>query len=55
MNMDDSFDDAELAFLAKHYSVSDEELAARVRAAPDMGGALLVELSEFMATREEQK
>jgi len=29
-------------------NVSDEELIARMNAAPDMGGALLVELSEFM-------
>lgn len=38
---------AEQAFLAKRYNVSDAELAARVRSAPDMGGSILVELSNF--------
>ncbi|MEJ5999740.1 hypothetical protein [Paucibacter soli] len=33
-------------------NVSDEELIVRINAAPHMGGALLVELSEFMERRE---
>jgi hypothetical protein len=48
--MDDIFDTAELAFMSERYSVSNEELAARVRASADMGGAKLVQLSEFMVT-----
>lgn len=31
--------------------LSDDELAQRMKAAPDMGGAALVELSEFVAAR----
>ncbi len=51
--MDDLFDiAAEEAFMAKRYAVSDEELVARVRSAPDMGGAVLVALSEFMAEHQ---
>ena len=54
--MDELFDiAAEEAFMAKRYAVSDEELAARVSAAADMGGAMLVELSEFMAEHEENQ
>ncbi len=32
--------------------VSDEELIARMNAAPDMGGAMLVELSNFVQARQ---
>ena len=39
---------AERAYMEERYNVSGEELVARINAAPDMGGALLVELSEFM-------
>lgn len=41
----------EQAFLEARDNVSDEELVARMTAAPDMGGALLVELSNFVAKR----
>jgi hypothetical protein len=51
--MDDTLDNAEQAFMAERYNVSDEELAARVRAAEDMGGARLVQLSEFMVAAAE--
>lgn len=51
--MDDLFDPAEQAFMEKRYAVSDEELVARIRSAPDMGGAMLVQLSEFMVTKVE--
>lgn len=39
----------EMCFLVARDRVSDEELIARMNAAPDMGGALLVSLSEFVA------
>ena len=52
--MDEIFDlAAEEAFMAKRYAVSNEELVARAHAAGDMGGATLVELSEFMASQSE--
>lgn len=51
--MDDIFDTAEQAFMAERYNVSNEDLAARVRAAADMGGAKLVQLSEFMVAATE--
>lgn len=41
----------ELAFLEQRDQVSDEELVARMLAAPDCGGGLLIELSEFVARR----
>lgn len=41
----------ERAFLEQRDQVSDEVLVARLDAAPDFGGALLVELSEFVARR----
>ncbi|WP_297753841.1 hypothetical protein [Hydrogenophaga sp.] len=34
--------------------VSDEALVARMNAAPDMGGATLVELSRFLARRAQR-
>jgi hypothetical protein len=45
------FLDAERRFLEERYKVSDEELLARVLAAPDMGGAMLVKLNEFALSR----
>lgn len=53
--MDEVFDTAEQAFMDEQYSVSNDDLVARVRSAPDMGGALLVQLSEFMVTRPERE
>ena len=47
--MDDLQEQAERAFMEARNNVSDTELVARINAAPDMGGAMLVELSEFMA------
>lgn len=45
-------DDAEeLAYLEQRDQVCDEELTARMLAASDCGGRLLVELSEFVARR----
>lgn len=41
---DDFGSEAELQFLTARNNVSDVELLARVREAPDMGGAALVEL-----------
>ena len=38
----------EQANLQARYNVTDEQLVAHINAAPDMGGSLLVELSEFM-------
>jgi hypothetical protein len=40
MNMNELFDEAEQAFLEERYNISNEEGAARVRSAPDMGGAM---------------
>ncbi len=52
--MDEKFEAAEQAYLDACYdNVSREDLAARVRAAPDMGGTLLVQLGEFMAAAHE--
>ena len=54
--MNEPFNEAEQAFLEEQYNISNEELAARVRSAADMGGAMLVQLSEFMAPpADEQK
>lgn len=53
--MDQDFEAQELAFLKARDEVSDEELIARVNAAPDMGGKLLVELGEFMVRRAEHQ
>jgi len=41
-------DPAEKAYIEARNSVSDAELLARVQKAPDCGGSLLVELSEFV-------
>lgn len=41
-------DEAERAFMTARYNVSNEELAERTTAAPDMGGSLLVELNKCM-------
>lgn len=47
--MDKDFEQAELAYLRERdLSVSDDELVARMNSAPDLGGALLVELSAFV-------
>lgn len=52
MTMDnDAFDLEERAFLEARDQVSDEELIARMNAAPNMGGATLVELSNFVYRR----
>lgn len=37
----------EVAYMETRYKVSNEELHARVNAAPDMGGAMFVELNEL--------
>lgn len=47
----DAFDLEERAYMEARDQVSDEELIARMNAAPDMGGALLVELSGFVSRR----
>lgn len=45
-------DDAqELAYLEQRDQVRDEELSARMLSAPDCGGGVLVELSEFVTRR----
>ncbi len=54
MAMDEMFDAAEQAFMHERYNLSAEELAARVRAAPDQGGAMLVQLREFGESRQDQ-
>lgn len=46
--MDQMIDSAEMAYIEARNSVSDEELLKRIWNAPDCGGALLVELSEFL-------
>ncbi len=42
-------------FINARNAVSGAELVARIHAASDMGGALLVELSEFMQHRSEKR
>lgn len=50
MAMDNEvFEQAEMAFLAAREQVSDDELIARMNSAPDLGGASLVELSNFVS------
>lgn len=44
----------ELAYMLARDEVSDDALVARMNAAPDMGGATLVELSRFLARRTER-
>lgn len=46
--MDPMINSAEMAYIEARNAVSDEQLLARVKNAPDCGGALLVELSEFL-------
>lgn len=46
-----NFDDEERAFLKARNQVSDEELVARMNAAPNLGGELLVTLSQFVSRR----
>lgn len=44
----------ELAYMLARDEVSDEALVARMSSAPDMGGAMLFELSGFLARRAER-
>ena len=44
----------ELAHMLARNEVSDDALVARMNAAPDMGGATLVELSRFLARRAQR-
>ena len=45
----------ELAYMLARNEVSDDALVARMNAAPDMGGATLVELDRFLARRAERE
>lgn len=47
----DDFLREEQAYMEARDQLSDEELIARMNAAPDMGGSLLVTLSDFVARR----
>ena len=47
---DESFDD----FFQKYFDLSDDELVEMAKNAPDNGGAMLVELQEFMIRRAER-
>lgn len=47
----EAFELEERAYMEARDQVSDEELIARMNAAPDMGGANLVELSNFVSRR----
>jgi hypothetical protein len=50
--VDPDYEQEELAYLLERdRSVSDEELVARMQSAPDLGGALLVELNAFVVRR----
>lgn len=50
-----SSDEAEeRAHLERRDQVSDEKVVARMNSAPDCGGGLLVELSEFVARRRDK-
>ncbi len=53
--MDHDFEMHELAYLRERDQVSDDELVARMNAAPDLGGAQLMALSDFVATRPERE
>lgn len=44
----------ELAYMLARNEVSDDTLVTRMNAAPDMGGATLVELGRFLARRAER-
>jgi hypothetical protein len=46
----ESFDE----FFQKYFDLSDDELVAMAKNAPDMGGSMLVELQEFMIRRAER-
>lgn len=46
--------EAEQAHLLERSNVSDEELVARMNAAPDMGGQQLVELAAFLERRSKR-
>ena len=48
MEPDTTPDEAERAFMTARYDVSNEQLAERTAAAPDMGGSLLTGLNAFM-------
>lgn len=48
MESDTTPDEAERAFMTARYDVSNEQLAERTAAAPDIGGSLLVGLNAFM-------
>ena len=50
----DHFSPEEEAFMRAHYDVSDEILIARILAAPDMGGSMLTQLSEFIAEQQHE-
>lgn len=51
-NNAEPFDESEeRAYLVQRDLVCDEELVARINSAPDCGGGLLVELSEFVDRR----
>ncbi|MEH6999934.1 MAG: hypothetical protein V7542_16175 [Limnobacter sp.] len=50
MMTDESFDE----FFQKYFDLSDDELVQMAKSAPDMGGAMLVELQEFMIRRAER-
>lgn len=46
----ESFDE----FFQKYFDLSDDELVEMAKNAPDNGGAMLVELQEFMIRRTER-
>lgn len=46
----ESFDE----FFQKYFDLSDDELVKMAKNAPDNGGAMLVELQEFMIRRAER-
>jgi molybdenum-dependent DNA-binding transcriptional regulator ModE len=46
----ESFDE----FFQKYFDLSDDELVEMAKNAPDNGGAILVELQEFMIRRAER-
>jgi len=50
MMTNESFDD----FFQKYFDLSDDELVEMAKNAPDNGGAMLVELQEFMIRRAER-
>lgn len=54
MDMTQEDIEAEQAYLLARNNVSDEELVARMNAAPDMGGQTLVELAAFLERRSKR-